>query len=86
MRTVTIRELHARTGKVIRETSHHGEIQVTDNGVAVAKIVPVTHPEQLPYFARRRLTRAFAKLDKSQRSGCGTDATEAISEDREDRL
>jgi prevent-host-death family protein len=86
MKTVTIRELHAHTGKVVREAAHHGDIQVTDNGLALVKIVPVIDTHEVPYFARRKLTRALAKLDKRQRSGRGTDATQAISEDREDRL
>jgi prevent-host-death family protein len=85
MKTVTIRELHARTGKLVREAAHHGEIRVTDNGRAVVRIVPVTESSGLPYFAKRKLTAAFRKLDQSGRTGQGTDATEAISEEREDR-
>lgn len=86
MKTVTIRELHARTGKLVREAAHHGEIRVTDNGRAVVRIVPVIESSLIPYFARRKLTAAFRRLDKSGRAGHGTDATKAISEDREDRV
>ena len=84
MKTVTIRELHARTGKLVREAVQHGEIHVTDNGRSVAKILPMTESNEVPYFARRKLSSAFQKLDKNGRAGRGTDATQIISEDRED--
>jgi antitoxin (DNA-binding transcriptional repressor) of toxin-antitoxin stability system len=85
VKTITIRELHFRTGKLVRETSRHGEIWVTDNGRVVAKIVPQAEPPQLPYFARRKSSAAFKRLDESGKTGRGTDSTLAISEDRKDR-
>lgn len=85
MKTITIRELHNRTGALVRGASRHGEIRVTDNGRVVAKIVPLTEPPQIPYFARRKPSATFKKLDNSGKTGRGTDATRAISEDREDR-
>ena len=86
MKTVTIRELHAKTGELVREASRHGHILVTDNGRTIAKIVPETNEPGVPYFARRRPSTAFAKLDASGKTGRGTDATQLISEDREDRV
>jgi prevent-host-death family protein len=87
MKTVTIRELHSRTGALVREASRHGEIRVTDNGRVVAKILPEAEPAQVPYFARRRyITPGMKKLIESGRLGPGgTDSTIGISEDREDR-
>ncbi len=85
MRTITIRELHNRTGELVREASRHGEIRVTDNGRVVAKIVPQAEPAKVPYFARRKPSAAFKRLDESGKTGRGTDSTRAISEDREDR-
>jgi antitoxin (DNA-binding transcriptional repressor) of toxin-antitoxin stability system len=87
MKTVTIRELHARTGALVRDAWRHGEIRVTDRGQVVAKIVPETQPPQVPYFARRKYVSAgIKKLIESGRLGRGgTDSTVAISEDREDR-
>ena len=87
MKTVSIRQLHARTGALVREPSHQGEIRVTDRGRVVAKIVPQTEPAQIPYFARRRYISARVKtLIQNGRLGrAGTDSTTAISEDREDR-
>lgn len=86
MKTVTIRELHAKTGELVREASRHGQILVTDNGRTIAKIVPETIETGVPYFARRKPSTAFVKLDASGKTGHGTDATQSISEDREDRV
>jgi prevent-host-death family protein len=85
MMTVTIRELHARTGELVRQAARHGEIRVTDSGRIVAKILPEAEPAQVPYFARRKVSPAFKRLDESGKTGRGTDSTTAISEDREDR-
>ncbi len=83
--TVTIRELHARTGELVRQAARHGEIRVTDSGRIVAKILPEAEPAQVPYFARRKVSPAFKRLDESGKTGRGTDSTIAISEEREDR-
>jgi len=86
MKTITIRELHARTGRWVREVARHGEILITDNGQPIAKIIPGTHPAEAPYFARRKRSPRFRKLDDSGKMGSGTDSTAAISEDRNDRV
>jgi prevent-host-death family protein len=86
MKTVTIRELHAKTGELVRDASRHGHILVTDNGRTIAKIVPETNEAGVPYFAHRKPSTAFARLDASGKTGRGTDATQLISEDREDRV
>ena len=86
MKTVTIRELHTRTGRLVREAARHGEIRVTDRGRVVAKLVPEAEPAQVPYFARRKVSAAFKRLDASGKTGRGTDSTIAISEDRQERL
>jgi antitoxin (DNA-binding transcriptional repressor) of toxin-antitoxin stability system len=85
MKTISIRELHTRTGELVRAASWHGEIRVTDHGRVVAKILPETEPAQVPYFARRKVSAAFKRLDESGKTGRGTDSTIGISEDREDR-
>jgi prevent-host-death family protein len=86
MKTITIRELHARTGALVREVALHGEIRVTDRGRMVAKIVPEAEPAEVPYFARRKMSPGFKKLHDSGKLGLGTDSTAGISEDREDRV
>jgi prevent-host-death family protein len=85
MKTVTIRELHAKTGELVREAKHHGHILVTDNGRTVAKIVPETDRVTTPFFGRRKPSAAFCRLDRSGKTAGGTDATESISQDREER-
>ena len=85
MKTISIRELHTRTGELVREAARHGEIRVTDRGRVVAKIVPQAEPAEVPYFARRNPSVAFRRLDESGKTGRGTDSTIAISVDREDR-
>ena len=86
MKAVTIRELHAKTGRLLREASHHGQILVTDNGRPIARILPDPPPPEAPYFARRVPTAAFKKLDESGKTGRATDITEMISQDRDDQL
>ncbi len=83
MKTVTIRELHTRTGRVVRQASRHGEILVTDRGTVVARILPHIERRETPYFARRKVSVAFRRLDESGRTGRGTNSTIGISEDRD---
>ena len=84
MKVITIRELHARTGRWLRKVARHGEIRVTDHGRTIAKILPETGMEKAPYFARRKLSTGFRRLSESGKLGRGTDSTLVISEDRED--
>lgn len=85
MKTVTIRELHTRTGQLVRAAARHGEIWVTDRGRVVAKLVPQAESAGVPYFSRRQPSAAFQRLDQSGKTGQGTDSTAGISEDREER-
>ena len=85
MKTVSIRELHNQTGEVVRSAARFGGIQVTDNGRFIARIVPLAETHETPYFARRKPSTAFTRLDNSGKTAWGTDSTLAISEDREDR-
>ena len=85
MKEISIRELHARTGHWVREAAQHGEIQVTDNGKAVAKLLATPPSDPVPYFARRKKSPAFERLEKSGKLRGGRDATIGISEEREER-
>ena len=85
MKTVTIGELHRRTGQLVRDASRHGEIRVTDRGRAVARILPQAEGPKTPYFARRKISAAFKRLDDSGKTGRGTDSTISISDERDDR-
>ena len=84
MKTISIRELHERTGEYVRRVAAVGEIHVTDHGRTVAKLVPEEDQPEVPYFARRRLSPRFRAA--MHRLKGGTDSTVLISEDREDRV
>lgn len=86
MKTVSIRELHAKTGELVRQAYHQGQILVTDRGRVVARIIPETDGDRVPYFRSRKPSPEFQLLDDSGRTAQGTDLTVLISEDREDRV
>jgi prevent-host-death family protein len=83
MKTISIRELHEKTGEYIRKAAREGEIHVTDRGRTIAKIVPQEDAPELPYFARRVLTSGFRKLLKGGKLKGGTDSTRIVSDDRD---
>jgi len=83
MKTISIRELHEKTGEWIRRAADHGEILVTERGKALAKILPEADRKGTPYFSKRRMSPAFRRLLDRGRSRGGTDSTQSISEDRD---
>ena len=83
MKTISIRELHDKTGEWVRRAAQHGEILVTDRGRTVAKILPETVQRDTPYFSQRKISPAFRRLmDRGKLRG-GTDITQIISGDRD---
>ena len=88
VKTVTIRELHARTGRLVREVEHHGQILVTDNGRPVAKLLPENGQSKTPYFVRRKFVSVSLKrrIERGSFGRGGTDSTIAISDDRAERV
>ena len=82
MKTISIRELHNRTGELVREASRQGEIRVTNNGRVVARILPQAEVAEIPYFARRKPSAVFRRLDESGKTGRGSDSAIIISQDR----
>jgi len=58
MKTITVRELHEKTGHWIRNASA-GDVYVTERGRLVAKIVSAAPPPAKPFFANPSFTRAF---------------------------
>jgi len=85
MKTISIRELHEKTGEWIRLADEYGEIQVTDRGRTVAKILPETGPRITPYFSRRMILPAFRKLTEQGTLRGGIDSTTILSEERDGR-
>jgi prevent-host-death family protein len=83
MKSISIRELHDKTGQWLRRVADEGEIVVTDRGEPVARMLPPARvPEGNP-FARRRLLRGMATL--MERPIDGPDSTEIVSSMRDDR-
>jgi prevent-host-death family protein len=83
VKTISIRELHEKTGQYIRKAAETGAIYITERGRIIAKIVPQEEHPPTPYFARRTLTPAFAKLMKAGKLRGGADSTDIVSEDRD---
>jgi antitoxin (DNA-binding transcriptional repressor) of toxin-antitoxin stability system len=81
MKTITIRELHHRTGQWLRKAAEVGEIHVTEHGKTIARILPQATVPEVPYFARRKLNPQFRRIMHQLRGG--TDSTQIISEDRD---
>lgn len=81
MKTISIRELHTRTGHYVRQAATE-PITVTDRGRTVAKLVPVAEPARLT-FAQRRLRPGFLALQGKPMTG--VDSGQMISEDRDAR-
>ncbi len=80
MKSISIRELHTRTGHYVRRAATE-PIVVTDRGETVARLVPISEPAGVT-FAERRLRPAFKRfLATPLRSG--TDSTQIVSEDRD---
>lgn len=62
--TISIRDLHARTGHFVRKAAEM-QVIVTDNGRPIAEIAPTNASAgsgEVPYFARRKVRPGFQKL------------------------
>jgi antitoxin (DNA-binding transcriptional repressor) of toxin-antitoxin stability system len=80
MKTISIRELHQATGRWVRQAKA-GEIYVTEHGKLIAKIVSALPLPAKPFFANPTFTRSFLAQRKHLHGG--TDATSAISQERD---
>jgi antitoxin (DNA-binding transcriptional repressor) of toxin-antitoxin stability system len=83
MTAISISELHENTDLWVRKATEREPIILTDNGQAVAKIVPVPAAKSGNPFLTRKLLPGFAEL-QARLSG-GTDSTQIISEMRDGR-
>ncbi len=81
MKTISIRELHEKTGEWVRRSVRLGAITVTDHGKAVARIVPLETASAANPFVARKLRRGYARLLGKLKGG--TDSTQAVSEGRD---
>lgn len=86
MKRVSLRELHDKTGSLIRDASRVGGLIVTDRGTAIARIEPVdSRPAPNPFLSRKVLP-AYQRLLRSGRLRRGTDSTQSVSDDRDGAL
>jgi prevent-host-death family protein len=81
MKSISIRELHEKTGEWVRKSEKLGAITVTDRGKAVAQIVPVEAAPVVNVFSTRKLRRGYARMRGSLNRG--TDSTQLVSDDRD---
>ena len=80
MKTITLRELHAATGRWVRRAAA-GEVLVSDRGKVIARIVGARPAPEKPFFADPPFTRAFLAQRGKLRGG--TDSTQIVSEERD---
>ena len=88
MTTITIKELHARTGEWVRKAGQTGEITVTDRGHPIAVIQPmavkpVTVSPSLNLWLNRKMSPELEALQ--ERLIEGIDSTQMASEMRDGR-
>lgn len=84
MKTISIRELHERTGAWVRKAVELGAITVTERGRPLVRLEPVSANRPANPFRSRRLRPGYARLRGTL--GKGTESTTIVSDDRERRL
>ena len=85
MKRISIRELHEKTGSLVREARRLGGLIVTERGAPVARIEPVDSRPPLNPFRVRKLLPRYARLVRSGKLGRGIESTRIVSEDRDGR-
>jgi prevent-host-death family protein len=81
MKEISIRELHRRTGKWVRDAKRHGAIVVTDRNVPIAKLTPIDDVPAVNPFTNWKPLKRFAQALDQPVSGRAIE--EIILEDRE---
>ena len=80
IKRISLRELHEKTGTLIREASAAGySVVVTDRGKPLATITPYTADVERRSFRERDLSPAFEALQGRRASG---NSTADVSDDR----
>ena len=81
MKTISIAELHERTGAWVRKAVEHGAFTVTERGKPLVRLEAIPDVRPANPFRERRLRPGYARLRRMLRRG--TDRTAIISGDRE---
>lgn len=81
MKTISIRELHARTGHWVRYAAGNGGVTVTDNGTPVATLESIDDSlsAKMTLHDRPMVSGYKAIMDQPVKG----DSTEGISDDRD---
>jgi prevent-host-death family protein len=80
IKRVSLRDLHEKTGTVIREAAVAGyAVVVTDRGKPLVTITPYDEGVERRRFSERALSPAFVRMQEKQIAG---DSTNDVSEDR----
>lgn len=83
MTTISIKELHGRTGHWLRRVSEEREVIVTERGRPIARLLPAVEPAKTNPFLRRRLRPGVARL--IERPIGGPSSAEIVSDGRNGR-
>jgi prevent-host-death family protein len=83
MKTISIRELHERTGAWVRKAARLGPITVTERGRPLARLEAVETRGRENPFLTRKLRPGYKRL-RGKHTG-GTDSATLVSEGREGR-
>lgn len=81
--TISIKELHDRTGHWLRRVLEEQELIVTERGRPIARMLPPAPVTKANPFLQRRLLPGVARL--LERPMEGPSSTEIISDGREGR-
>ena len=83
MTTISIKQLHDRTGHWLRKVESEGELIVTERGEPIARMLPPVRQAAGNPFLRRSLVPGVARL--LERPLGGPDSAEIISSGRDGR-
>lgn len=83
MKTISIKELHDKTGEWLRRVRTEGEVIVTERGTPIARMLPPAKTAAGSPFAKRTLLRGVTRL--IERPVGGPDSAEIISAMRDGR-
>ena len=80
MKTISISDLHERTGAWVRKAVELGAIMVTERGKPIVRLEAISDARPANPFRERRLRPGYARLRGTLRGG--TDSTTIVSESR----
>ena len=83
MKTISIKDLHDKTGHWLRRVKAEGEVIVTERGTPVVRMLPPAKLSAGNPFARRKLLRGVKAI--MQRPIGGADSAKIISSMRDGR-